>query len=92
MTEQLLDKFNSGEIIGLVAVGGGLIVGLACGILGILLGFYHQAQETRRAETLAALKQDMLNRGMSAEEIRTVLEAGPNSVGKKGSSHHPCRA
>jgi hypothetical protein len=24
----------------------------------------------------AALKQDMLNRGMSADEIKTVLEAG----------------
>ena len=44
--------------------------------MNFVYGRRDQAQETRRAETLAALKQDMLNRGMSAEEIRTVLEVG----------------
>ncbi len=76
MTELLMSKFDSGEIIGLVAVGGGLIVGLVCGTLGICLGFYAEAQKTRQAEITAALKQDMLNRGLSPEEIRTVLDAG----------------
>jgi hypothetical protein len=68
-----------------------MIVGLICGALGILLGFYHQAQETRRAETLAALKQDMLNRGMSAEDIRTVLEAGSKRAGKEAWGRPSCR-
>lgn len=31
--------------------------------------------KVRRAELEASLKQDMLQRGMSAEEIRTVIEA-----------------
>jgi len=30
----------------------------------------------RKADIAARLKQDMLDRGMSAEEIRTVLDAG----------------
>jgi hypothetical protein len=30
----------------------------------------------RKAELAAKLKHDMLDRGMSAEEIRTVLDAG----------------
>jgi|HubBroStandDraft_6_1064221.scaffolds.fasta_scaffold804554_1 hypothetical protein len=78
----LLAKLNSEEILGLVAILGAFACGLVIAPLGIALGFYHQAQETRRAETLAALKQDMLNRGMSADEIQTVLEAGTDRPGK----------
>jgi hypothetical protein len=33
-------------------------------------------QKVRRVETDPALKQDMLNRGMSAWEIRVILDAG----------------
>jgi hypothetical protein len=33
----------------------------------------------RRDSTAAKLKQDMLDRGMSADEIKTVLEARPKS-------------
>jgi hypothetical protein len=40
------------------------------------LAFCLNWQMHRRAEMTAALKQDMLNRGMSAEEILMVLEAG----------------
>ena len=76
----LMDKFSSDELLGLVAILGAFACGLVIGPLGIALGFYHQAQETRRAETLAALKQDMLNRGMSADEIQTILEAGTTAV------------
>ncbi|HEV3263357.1 MAG TPA: hypothetical protein VG013_41360 [Gemmataceae bacterium] len=76
----LLSKFDAGELIGLVAVVGGLL----CGIMGIFLGVYFQGQRTRRAEIAAALKQDMLNRGMSADEIRTVLDAGAQSPRRAG--------
>jgi hypothetical protein len=68
MTE-FLSKFDSGELIGLVAVAGAFL----CGIPAVLGGIW---LEIRRAELAAALKQDMLNRGMTAEEIRTVLDAG----------------
>ena len=49
--------------------------GLLCGIMGIVTGVWHA---TRKAELDAALKQDMLNRGMSPEEIRMVIDAGAN--------------
>jgi hypothetical protein len=75
MTE-LLTKFDSGQLIGLVAVAGGLLCGIICGFTGIVAGCW---QKVRRAEIVAALKQDMLNRGMSADEIRTVIEAGSRS-------------
>jgi hypothetical protein len=75
---ELMSKFNSGELIGLVTVGGGLLVALC----GIVLGFFSQWQKTRRVEMLSALKQDMLNRGMSGDDIRTVLESGSKSLQK----------
>jgi hypothetical protein len=84
MTE-LFSKFDSEQFIGLVAVAGGLL----CGITAIVGAFWFHI---RKAEIDAALKQDMLNRGMSAEDIRTVLDAGTNrtldvQVGKRS-----CRA
>jgi hypothetical protein len=66
---EILSRMDGGEFIGLVAVLGGL----ACGAVAILAGTW---QKVRRAELNAALKQDMLNRGMSAEDIRTVCDAG----------------
>jgi len=61
----LLTHFKPGEIIGLVAVAGGLLVALSA----VLGGFWYQAR-------LTALKQDMVSRGMSADEIRAVIDAG----------------
>ena len=68
---ELLSKFDPDAVIGLVAV----IGGLACGIVAIIMGV---GLAIRRAELAADLKKDMLERGMSAEEIRTVMEAGSN--------------
>ncbi len=67
--DAFLAKFNGGELIGLVAVGGAML----CGMLSILMGIWHA---NKKAEIAASLKRDMLNRGMSAEEIHTVLNAG----------------
>jgi hypothetical protein len=89
---EFLSRFDGGELIGLLALAGGMIVGTILGSMGILLGFYVQRQELRRAEIMAALKQDMLNRAMSAEEICIVLEAGSKSSGKALSSHLSCKA
>jgi len=60
-----LSRFDGGELIGLVAVVGGLL----CGLVSIAGHFWHEGRQT-------ALKRDMLERGMSAEEIQAVLYAG----------------
>ena len=73
---ELLSRFDPGEMIGLVAVSGGLL----CGLVAIVMGIWH---EHRKTEINAALKQEMLNRGMSADEIRTVLDAGCNGSSKR---------
>ena len=90
MLTEFLSRFDSGELIGLAALAGGMIVGLVLGIMGILLGFYAHRLKYRRAEILAALKQDMLSRGMSANDICMVLEAGTRSTRKGLSSQHSC--
>lgn len=66
---ELVGKFDADQLIGLVAVVGAFL----CGLPAVILGIWYAI---RQAELAAALKQDMLNRGMSAEEIRTVLDAG----------------
>jgi hypothetical protein len=78
MTE-LLSRFEPGEIIGLLAVAGGLLIGLICGPTAIIADYWHKI---RRVETEAALKQDMLSRGMSAEDIQTVIDAGSDGSRK----------
>jgi hypothetical protein len=67
----VLSRFGPGELIAIVAIVGGLI----CGILFFAMDYWHRI---RKAEIAARLKHDMLDRGMSAEEIRIVLEAGTN--------------
>jgi len=66
---ELLSRFGPGEFIGLVAVAGGLLIPILCGVTAIITDYFFKIRQL-------ALKQDMLNRGMSAEEIRVVLEAG----------------
>ena len=66
---ELLSKFNAGELIGLTAVAGGLL----CGALAIVMGV---GLAIRKTELEAGLKRSMLERGMSAEEIRMVMDAG----------------
>jgi len=66
---EILSKFNAGELIGLAAVVGGLLIPLLCGTIAIITDYFYKVRQL-------ALKQDMLNRGMSADEICTVLDAG----------------
>lgn len=61
---EFLSRFNSGELIGLVSILGGF----AMGAFVIAIHYWHKLHETE-------LKREMLARGMSAEEIKTVLEA-----------------
>jgi hypothetical protein len=69
---ELLSKFNPGELIGLTAVVGGLI----CGVVAIVMGV---GLEIRKTELAAGLKKTMLERGMSADEIRMVMDTGSKS-------------
>jgi hypothetical protein len=83
--DELLSKLDGGELIALVAVGGGLL----CGIVGIIMGCW---LEMRRVSTNAALKQDMLDRGMCAEDIRTVLNAGSGQTQPEPHKRSSCSA
>jgi hypothetical protein len=58
------EKFLAVLLIGLPICGG-----LLCGMISILVQGWVKIRQTE-------LKQDMIHRGMSAEEIQTVLEAG----------------
>jgi hypothetical protein len=80
----VLSHFNPGQVIGLVATAGGLL----CGIVAIVMVFWH---EIRKAEIEAVLKQDMLNRGMTADEIRTVIEAGTHNSRKHSFGEQVCK-
>jgi hypothetical protein len=62
-----------GMLIGLIAVSGGLLIGLA----GVVGGF---VVSLRRLQIESDLKLEMLQRGMSADDIKMVLESStPNS-------------
>jgi hypothetical protein len=65
---QMFASMNYGQFIGLIAVSGGLLIGLVA-VAGSMW------TEIRKTEIAALLKQDMLARGMSADDIRTVLTA-----------------
>lgn len=66
---ELLSKIEPGELIGLVAVAGGLTLGLICGLTAIV-------SEALLKSRQLSLKQEMLARGLSAEDIRVVIDAG----------------
>ena len=63
------------QLILLLIIGGGLTISL----VAIVGAFW---TDIRKREISAALKQDMLSRGMSADEIRIVLDAGTKRSGK----------
>jgi hypothetical protein len=67
--DQLFSKFRSDDFIALVAV-----VGVFICVMTLIVARYWY--KTRQADNLTRLKSDMINRGMSAEEIRVVLEVG----------------
>lgn len=64
---EFLSKFDSGELIGLVAVAGGLLCSLVAIVGGIVAKCVCHSREI-------AFKEDMLSRGMSPDEIRAVLQ------------------
>jgi hypothetical protein len=72
----LLSRLDGGEVLGFIAIVGGLSV-LAISILGSCWSSARRAEHrTRQLEIESALKKDMLDRHMSAEDIERVLNAG----------------
>jgi hypothetical protein len=67
--DELLAKLSAGQLIGLVAV----IMGPLVAIVAVIAS---QWRRVRIAEMDAALKQQMLDKGMSAAEIEQVFRAG----------------
>ena len=65
---EFFDKLNGGELIGFTAV----IAGPLIAIVAIIMS---QWRRVRVAEMDAALKQQMLDKGMSAAEIEQVMRA-----------------
>jgi hypothetical protein len=66
---EIMSKLDGDGVLALISIVGGLL----CGMVAIAMSFWHK---TRKLEIAAALKQDMLNRGISADEIQTVVESG----------------
>jgi hypothetical protein len=66
---EFFSRMQPGEFIGLVAVLGAFL----CAIIAIVMGIGYAI---RNIELTAALKKDMLERGMSPEDIKLVIEAG----------------
>lgn len=71
MTE-FFSRFSGGELIGLFAVGGGLLFA-AISVIAT------QWSRVRVTESESVLKQLMLDKGMSAAEIEQVMKAGQAS-------------
>lgn len=66
---EFLSRFSTQECIALISIVGGLLF-VTLVVAGELWLRAH------KANVAAKLKADMLDRGMSADEIRTVLDAG----------------
>jgi hypothetical protein len=62
---------------------GMILVFVAAGLTVVGCFIAHYWYKTRREEIRAGLKQSMLDRGMSAYEIRTVIEAGSDPAGEE---------
>ncbi|MGH9676648.1 MAG: hypothetical protein ACRD36_06060, partial [Candidatus Acidiferrum sp.] len=69
MMSEIIQKLRGDDIIVLVLVAGGLLTAIIA-IIAICW------MRVRNTDVMAALKQDMLSRGMSSAEIQAVLEAG----------------
>jgi hypothetical protein len=62
-----------------------LLIPIVAIVFGTITSYLHK---TRQAELDAQLKHEMLERGMSADEIKTVLEA--SSAGARSAARGHC--
>ena len=80
-----LAQYSPKEMIGLSAVVGGLLLA-ATAVLSAQWARVRRAElQAQQAEAELALKQQMIERGMSAEEIVKVLAAGQPAPGQTSS-------
>jgi hypothetical protein len=74
----LLSRLSSADLVGLSTLvllfGGGTLIALVLGVLGILMS---SRRRLRQLELEMTLKQEMVRKGMSAEDIERVMRAGP---------------
>jgi hypothetical protein len=75
---EFISQVGFGHFIALVAVVGGLLIPLVAIIGGLM--YKH-----RKLQVEAALKQQMIERGMSADEIKEVIGAC-----RSGKAHRTC--
>lgn len=79
----MFDQYSPKEWIGFVATVGGILF-LAISVVSAQWASVRRAEmRAQQAEHELALKQQMIERGMSADEIASVLAAGQGSVVKK---------
>src|SRR5262245_5981784 len=71
---EFLNKLDGGEIIGFTAVLGGMLIAIFA-VVAV------QWRRVRIAEIEGSLKQQMLEKGMSAAEIETVMKASQEPAG-----------
>jgi hypothetical protein len=72
MMQELFSKFSGDDLIGLVAVGGGLMIGLIIAVTAIIAQSWQRVRERQMANTIVL---EMLDQGHSAEDIVKVLGA-----------------
>jgi hypothetical protein len=75
MLNELVTKLNGGELLGLCGIIVGLLAimgGIGVAITKVVASYYRR---TQLDEIEATLKMEMVQRGMSAADIKQVLEA-----------------
>jgi hypothetical protein len=77
-----LSQQSAGQMIGLIAVIGGPLIAITAIVAAAWARVRRAEFLAHQAETEAALKQQMIERGMSADEIVRVLAAGQSNLGK----------
>jgi hypothetical protein len=66
---EFLSKFHSDDLVLMIVMLGGVLIGLSAVIGGCVVKILKSNNQTK-------LKHEMIVRGMSADEIKAILEAG----------------
>jgi len=77
-----LSEYSPRELTGLVGTAGGILFLIIIIVSAQWAGVRRAELNAHHAELELALKQQMLERGMSAEEIVLVMQSGQAKVGK----------